>query len=158
MKKLNILLDNPDGWLPDYVNFDPMAKVGEKTILTDITNLDEYIDDSECSEIRAVNILSYFDAGKIDLMLQAWVKKLAHGGELVIADIDVIQVFKAFGRAEINLGTMSELLYGKQVRKWDLRKICLTMSEVADALMAKGMIISEKRFENLNFYIKAVRK
>ncbi len=157
--KLNLLLANPGGCLPGYANLDCFACAGQPTLLCDISDLSEYIDDAECDEIRAINVLSYFDANKVGEIITKWVSKLRHGGELVIGDVDILQVWKAYSRAEIDYVTLNKLLYGEQTSplRWDLRKTGLSLQEVSYALNSNGLNVTEKKFESVYFNIRATR-
>lgn len=157
MIKLNLLIGNPGGYLEGFVNIDPLASTGDKTLLCDPSLLG-YWDDGEVDEIRAFNLLSYFDAGRVEEIIQVWAKKLAYGGFLTVADVDIVQAMKAFDRAEINFVELNHILYGEQDKPWRFRKVGLCMNEVSEALLANGLDIHEKRFESIFFQIKAVRK
>jgi len=157
MIKLNLLIGNPGGYLEGYVNCDPMAGTGDKTLLSDPSKL-EYWEDGEVDEIRAFNLLSYFDAGRVEDIISVWAKKLAYDGFVTITDVDIVQAMKAFDRAEINFVELNHILYGEQDKPWRFRKVGLCMNEMAAALLANGLDIVEKRFESIFFQIKAVRK
>ncbi len=155
--KLNLLLDNEAGCIPDALNLDPMASQGQKTVLCDITILDEYVEDGEADEIVARNILSYFDAGRVTEIISQWVKKTARGGSLTISDVDIVQAWKAYNRAELNFIELNHCLYGEQQRPWMFRKVGLCLQEVCEALLACGMEVVEKKLYSVLFEIKAVK-
>ena len=155
--KVNLLIDNPNV-LSDYLNLDPcMSEGGDARIKADISDLDEYVEDNECEELRVHNVLTYFDSNKVDNMLNNWIKKLRLNGKISVSDVDIEQVFKAYQRCGINLLKLNELLFGHQSKKWDFKKCGLSMIVMEEALKAKGLTITKKYFENYNFVIEAQR-
>jgi len=155
--KVNLLIDNGNV-LSGYLNLDPcMMEVGDARIKTDISNLDEYVDDNECEEIRVHEILTYFDSNKVDNMLNNWISKLRKNGTIYISDIDLDESYKAYIRGDINLLKLNELLFGGQDRKWNLRKCGLNIISLEEALKSKGLKITKKYFEDYNFVIEAQR-
>lgn len=156
-KKLNLLINNPNEYLNGYTNFDPFAPNGSKLIQAEVSNLDEYIDKGECEEIRAINIISYFDMYRINEIVDNWIDKLKPEGILYISDLDIEEVMKAFDRNNITFQQLNLLLYGEQHKKWNFRKSGHSMCELAKALISKGLKIKQKVFNGFNFNITAIK-
>jgi len=155
--KLNLLLNNQNAFIPGYTNFDPYATPGSKVIKAGIDNLDYYLDNGECEIIRAVGILTYFDSHEVDNILNNWISKLSINGNLILADVDVVECMKAFNRNEIDLNKLNIFLYGEQNKKINYRKCALSMFDISNFLIQKNMKIVKKYFEGLNFHIEAMR-
>lgn len=155
--KVNLTIDSPNA-LNGYLNLDPIVKdPGISKVKVDIMNIDDYVDNAECTELRAWGVLTYYDSNKIDNMINNWIAKLRIGAIISISDIDIERVFKAYQRGEINITQMNSLLFGEQQKNWDLRKCGLNMESVSEALKAKGLEITEKTYHNFNFVVKAKR-
>lgn len=155
--KVNLLLGNEEGYLEGYLNLDPFAKQGAKTVMGDPSKLDEYIEDGEIEELRCFGIATFFAGAHVGELLEHWSKKLAHGGKLIIADVDMIELMKSFLRGEIDFSSLSGTIYGSQQKGWDSRKTALSMTTVCDAAQAFGLEIIEKKFDGIIFIVTAER-
>ena len=160
--KINLLLDSPKDCLSGYINIDPISdptKPGEEPTLfhEDVNNFDAVCDDSEATEINAINVLSYFPARDINDIFTYWLKKLRHGGVLRIGDVDILEVAKSIATGAISIEDANLLLYGEQDQPWRYRKSALTVNQVANALVSKGYRILKKRLHNNNFVLEAQR-
>lgn len=155
--KVNLTIDDPN-CLNGYLNLDPFIReAGSSKVKCDVMNIDEHIDNGECTELRAYNVLTYYDSNKVDTILNNWTLKLRKNGVLHISDIDINRVFKAFNRGEINLSSLNTLIFGAQTKNWELRKCGLNMEILCEALKGKGLEIIEKTYHQFNFIIKAKR-
>lgn len=155
--KVNLLIDNPNV-LSGYLNLDPcVMEPGDARIKSDISNLDNYVDDNECEEIRAHEVLTYFDSNKVDAILDNWIKKLRINGIIHICDVDMEEAYKGYKRGDFELLKLNEILFGGQDRKWNLRKCGLTITALEDAFKAKGLKVTKKYFQDYNFVIEGKR-
>lgn len=156
--KLNLLIDNPNGMITGYLNIDPYASGSDFRVKSDITSLGQFIDDGECEEIRAIDILSKYEAGKIDEIIDEWIAKLRKNGILVISDIDLFEVINNIQKGKISLNDTNLVLYGNQTEPQSYKKCVLSLHNIAEGLKMRGLLILEKSFNGLNFVVKAQRK
>lgn len=156
--KLNLLIDNPNGMITGYLNIDPYASGSDFRVKSDITSLGQFIDDGECEEIRAIDILSKYEANKIDEIIDEWISKLRKNGILVISDIDLFEVILNIEKGKINLNSTNLILYGNQTEPQTYKKCVLSLHNIAEGLKLRGLFILEKSFNGLNFVVKAQRK
>jgi len=155
---INLLIDNPNGMITGYLNVDPYASGSDFRIKSDIANLGEFIDDGECEEIRAIDILSKYEAAKVDTIIDSWIAKLRKNGILVISDIDLFEVITNVNKGNININETNLILYGNQSESQTYKKCVLTLHNISEGLKLRGLFILEKSFNGLNFVVKAQRK
>jgi hypothetical protein len=155
--KINITLDNPN-CLNGYLNLDPILReAGTCKIKADVTNIDEYVDIAECTELRAYNVLSFFDSNKVDKILNNWISKIRIGGTIEISEIDFEKVFKAYSRGDIDIIKFNKMLFGEQNQSWEFRKSALNMDSISEVFKNRNFEIIEKTYINFNFIVKAKR-
>ena len=72
--------------LNGYLNLDtkPIKPDKQPTFTGTFTDLYDMIEQSECTEILADNILDYIISKDVYSTLEYWVKLLRHGGTLII--------------------------------------------------------------------------
>lgn len=155
--KVNLSIGNPNCRI-GYLNLDPLVtEPGSQKVKSDVSNIDEYVDNGECDELIASDILSYFDSNKVDDMLTNWLRKIRKNGIIEINDIDINSAFKSYQRGEIDITKMNSLIFGEQIRGWDLRKCGLTLDCVSEILRNKGFEIIKTSYHNYNFIVRAKR-
>lgn len=154
--KLNLILDNPNAVLSGYTNIDPFADENDKKrIKNDVSNLDNIVDDSECEEIRAVEVIEYYQRPDMDRMLSHWIKKLKRGGILTVIDVDLYNACRLYAAQAIDTKIINELLHGMQEKNWDYRKVNISLEDVQKYLESKSMSILSSKIVGLKFVIKA---
>jgi len=115
----------------------------------------EEIDDGECTEIHAPEILDYIPEHEFRLFIDTLVNKMRHGCELTIGGSDLYESMKQLFRGDLNVYTMNNVLYGnKEVSK----RGQYSMNSVSDILLQRGLKILEKNMDRNQMYIKAVRE
>ncbi len=155
--KVNLLLNNPKNIVHGYLNLDPFADGNDVRVKTDIIDLGEYIDDSECSEIRAEEVLCYFSAELAEKMLTNWVDKLRKNGTISIIDCDLRLISKAILTDVLDLNNANIMLFGLQNSEYTFKKMILDLPTIEILLMKKGLKIVEKSLDKFHFIIKAQR-
>lgn len=154
--KIN-LLRNSNDIINGYLNIDPFAQPGENKVAGDITNLDSWCEDAEATEIIARDVIDFLDPPTVNNALSNWLKKLRHGGRLVIGGVDLYEVGKAITEFEINGDQAMKLLHGEQVKPGDVRKSNTTMKDMIQTLQNFGLRIISKRSDSFMFSITAER-
>lgn len=157
--KLNLLFDNPQGVRGGYINLDPLCQDESTSNFfrrEDIKTLD-CIDDAECEEIMAIDVIDYFKAEDAKELVGIWAKKLKHGGLIVLGFIDVYQLTKTILGRSIDINKTNELMHGKQDKGWKTIRSSLSMEYVTNLLEGHGFHILSKRFNGYNAIVKARR-
>jgi len=143
---------------PGYLNIDPITGQGnELSVKADIRKLDEFVSDSECTEIIAENVLDYLEAGEADQALQHWVKKLRHGGKIIIGGTDAHQISKMFYYKEIDIEKFNLLTHGQFSAPWDVFMSHTTIEDLLQKLESYGIKILKKRIDGFNLVIEGER-
>lgn len=156
--KVNLLLSG-DGPRSGFLNIDPFAPPDDALKTRgDICNLDEYVDDAECDELIALDVLDFLPSPELDNVLDNWIRKIRHGGTIVIGGVDIREVANGLIRQELTLEQANKLLYGTQTAPFDYRKASLTLQKLVEIFQARGFKILQKRVSDFFYHVKAERE
>ena len=157
--KINLLLNNPKDIRSGYINVDPFAILDDPFGRQngEPNNLDFLVDNNEATEIIAHDILDRYTNQEVNEILDHWLTKLAHGGELVISMVDIREVSRAVISNSLPLDEVNRLLYGDQDHKVNFKKISLTLEYLTKLLESKGMQVLKKRISNFRAVVAARR-
>jgi hypothetical protein len=123
----------------------------------EIRNLDEYVDNAECFEIIADDVIDYLPRQEISVVIDNWVSKLRHQGTIVIGGTDAYEVCKMFSQNAIDLQELNNLFHGQQTQEWDVRLNQLTLQTVSEELEKRGLKTLKKRINGFKFSVEAER-
>lgn len=157
--KANLILDNDKTILNGYINIDPFTKNanGQDIILGDVVTLDYIFDDGELDQLIARHILEYFPINSQASILHNWLKKIKRGGEFVYEQTDFESVCLAFAEGKIGATDTQKLLFGSQEKNWNIKKSGLSLLPLVEFLEGSNFKVMQKRWENLNFSVVAIR-
>ena len=133
-----------------YLNIDALENL-------EIRNLDEYVDNAECFEIIADDVIDYLPRQEISVVIDNWVSKLRHQGTIVIGGTDAYEVCKMFSQNAIDLQELNNLFHGQQTQEWDVRLNQLTLQTVSEELEKRGLKTLKKRINGFKFSVDAER-
>ena len=164
--KLNLLWSGHA--LNGYVNVDPFGFGDENKVVADLKNLDDVVDDSEAMEIIAEDIIDFLPLGDVEDAINHWIKKLRHGGRIIVGGVDMFEACKAFSTYTIDLAMANYLLHGAQEQPWEERHANFTLLGLAQFLEDRGLKIITKRGygvssnragyeKNYHMYVEAMR-
>lgn len=139
--KINITLEE-ENQLNSYVNIHP-------------NGLNDVVDDAEADEVRAINVLSYYPQNESSKIISLWLRKLKHGGKIVIGAVDILELSRDFSSYFVDIDTINLFLYGEEGKP--LVKAGFTLLQVAEYLESKGLKITKKRIEDYRFVVEAIR-
>jgi hypothetical protein len=106
------------------------------------------VDDGEATEIIAYNVIDCISHRTVDDCLDAILRKLAHGGLLVISACDYQAVARAITQGRLNPEEVNDLLYGPQdAGFWSTRKSAYSMDMLVNYFKHKGYTIESARFD-----------
>lgn len=112
------------------------------------------VDDGECTEIYAVDILDFVPEHRFQEFVHSLVKKMRHGCELVVGGSDIYESAKQLLRGDHKVSDMNNILYGTQdapkAGQYSLNVIC-------DELLGCGLKIMAKNIDGNSMYVKAKR-
>ena len=146
--KINILIGGADK--NGYLNISALKDL-------EIRNLDEYVDNAECFEIIAEDIVDYMPKQELPQVLDNWVSKLRHQGTIVIGGTDVYEVCKMFAQEALSLEELNNLMHGEQSQGWDVRLNQLTLQQMCSELEGRGLKVLKKRINGFKFSVEAER-
>ncbi len=156
--KLNLVWCGNSDFLNGYINIDPAAPDNQNGILkAELDKLDPFIDDAECEEIRAINVLEFYSIHQVGLVLKHWISKLAHGGVLTIGCVDIREISKALCNIDISIEDTNLFIHGLQRNPIEFKRSSYTVTQISEVLKNKGLKILSKKVDNLQCIVKAVR-
>lgn len=162
--KLNLLMYS-NTLLGGYTNIDPYPNLeGSQQTFTeekqqgDVQNLDWIVDDGECDEIIATDIIDFVNIPQKQQIIQNWAKKVKIGGKLTIGGTDVVSVSKALHQSNISLEEAGYLLYGDPNFPFGNRRGCLSLDFMVNFLESIGFRILNKRTIQYTYAVVAERK
>jgi hypothetical protein len=157
--KINLLIEQPN-ILSGYLNISPVL-INEKILKGQPDKLDDFVEDNECKEIIASYITDYYPSSKIGPMIDHWIAKLRHGGQLIMEGIDLEEISRGFLSHQLksnttssNLQNMNDVLYGDEKLK---KQSMLTCGDLAGALKQCGLKIIRSSINNYRYSITAIR-
>ncbi len=155
--KLNLLLHD-DSPRSGFINVDPFAPPeDQRRIRGHFSCLDEIVDDAECDELIAGDILDYVSVEDVDEVLDHWISKLRHGGVITIGGLDLREVTSHIANYTLKTPDANILLFGAQQAPWQFRKSVSTLSERIAYLTDKGLKPLKKRADNYFYSITMER-
>ncbi len=154
--KVNLLLEGQPE--TGYLNLCPYTESNTDTFQKgEVTKLDYLIDDGEVEELKAIDILEYYPGNMSEIILTNWIKKLKHGGKLVLGTVDLVEVAKGVANYELDIDQANLFFHGEQKRSWDFRLSSFTMNQIVHYLESKDLKVIKKRVNNYRCIIEAIR-
>lgn len=155
--RINLLL-NGETPRSGFLNLDPLASPGDELKTRgDLSNLDEFVDDSEAEEIIATDVIDFLPPQTVDGVIDHWIRKLRHGGSIVVGGVDIREVARGLMNQSITPEYANLLLYGVQSAPHEYRKSTMTMQRLLGVFQAKGLKVMHKRIVSYYYQIKADR-
>ena len=148
--KINLKLGGEDK--NGYLNIDGLKGM-------ELRNLDEYVDDAECLEILAENILDYIPREDIEFALNNWAGKIRHQGILVIGGTEVKEVSKLFANGALSIEQWNVSVHGSQSEgsQWDVKLNQFTLEKACGELESRDLVVTKKRVNGLEFIVEGER-
>ncbi len=148
--KINLKLGGEDK--NGYLNIDGLKGM-------ELRNLDEYVDDAECFEVLAEDILDYIPRDDVEFALNNWANKIRHQGTLVIGGTEAKEVSKLFSNGALSVEQWNETIHGAQSEDspWDVRLNQFTLEKACDELESRGLVVTKKRVNGLQFIVEGER-
>lgn len=148
--KINLKLGGEDK--NGYLNIDGLKGM-------ELRNLDEYADDAECFEILAEDILDYIPRKDIEFALNNWASKIRHQGTLVIGGTEAKEISKLFANGALSVEQWNMSIHGVQNEDspWDVKLNQFTLEKACDELESRGLVVTKKRVNGLQFVVEGER-
>ena len=152
--KVNITVGSSE-FKNGYLNIDPISKPDGLDI--DIRKLDTIIEDAECTEFKAEDVLDYLEKSEAESVLEHWTSKVRKGGKIVIGGVDAYEVSKMFYQQKITLEEFNNLIHGSFTQPWDVRLNNFTMEYIQSKLINAGLRITKKRLDGYRIIVEGER-
>ena len=152
--KLRITVGAEDK-LNGYTNVDPVSQFDG--LDADLRNLDAIVSDAECSEILADEVIDFIRQEEVYPILDHWINKLRHNGNIFVSFYDTRQIAKAFFRGKISLDEFNKIVHGTFSAPWYIRLGHTSVEEVSKFLQTRGLVVTKKTLDGLKATIGATR-
>ena len=142
-----------------YLNIDPVAAEAgvEGSVKADVRNLDDLVMDSECVEIVAEDVLDYLVFEEAKAAIAHWVKKLRHGGKIIISGTDACEVCKQVVQKTIDINEFNHLVHGEFSQPWDVKMSHMSIESLQNELESHGIKVLKKRINGFSMVIEGER-
>lgn len=154
--KINLIMDGMQV-LPNYLNLspvvdglDPYLANHSQCIKGNTHSLDQWVDDGEAEQIRAVNVLEYYKFEEVPAVLANWCKKVAHNGTFTLICYDAHEVCRLFHLGHITFEQLNEYIYKN-------KNSLLTLPIVSQLIATYGLTPKTKKYTGPQFILEAVR-
>lgn len=146
--KLNLLINQKHLAKDGYLNIDPTALPEEAPLIVEgnPTILEKHVEDGEAEEIIAINVIDYVAHTKVFDVLKQWAGKLGHKGKLTVGFTDIFSVSRRFYIGQIDKKEIANILYGKCLEGWDVKKACLSIDDMKQKFLECGLTIKNIKF------------
>ena len=145
-----------------YVNVDPCPVIEQgqelNTVQSDIRNLDGIVENSQATEILAVDVLDYVSANELITVLQNWVIKLRHDGKIVVGGTDPYETAKSYVAGRIDTVEFNYTVFGNSKQDYSQKSGCITLTELWQILQNMGLRITKKSMIENKMFVEAYRK
>ena len=150
--KINLILNGHP--LSGYTNVDPHGFGEAGKVVGDFTNLDDIVEDSEATEILALDVIDFLEPDSIEKTISHWVSKLRRGGKIVIGGRDLWQISKAVYYKLIDIKEANEAIRGGG----DFARFNQsTIQELISVLESHNLKILKKRINKFDISVEAQR-
>lgn len=121
----------------------------QKPISFPYVRIDDYAEDGELEELVLDHIVDY-----VKMPLKDFIRKVQHGGTLIINGLDAYLVAKAYTEMRITTEHFNNFIHGDENK---LRLLSHTVQDVINVLLEAKFNIEFRRIDGLQYTIKAKR-
>ena len=144
--------------LQGFLNINPIPNEDEDVITSDVTNLDFFVDDAEAEVIIARDVINFLPRRYMTAATNHWVKKLRHGGRIVMGGLDIYSLSRDVISKKISLHDLNIILYGSESPSWDVRTNIFNMESLVSYLKTDcGLTIMKSRIDKYEIVVEAIR-
>lgn len=113
--------------------------------------LDQHVEDGEAEELIIDGVLEFVPIVDVMDTLTRWVKKLRHGGIIIINGYDAYLICKAFTEFNITIEQFNIMIHGNG------KSVNLTCMGLSHFLSDAGLKIKQRRIDQFKYSIEAIR-
>jgi hypothetical protein len=120
--------------------------------------LNELVDNAEAIQIILEEALDYVPLTKLADFLETTVRKLRHGGTLIVVGTDALAVAKDFSQYKIPIEEFNVMLHGGEQGPHQVKTATLTMHGVVNFLRNEyGLKILRQTIDDYTYVVEAQR-
>jgi len=112
-------------------------------------NLDEWVSDSECTEMW-IHYIDYIPGQNLISVLQHYISKLRLKGTIIFTGTDLIELCKAVVTERTSTEDANVYFYQN-------KKCCIPLHKLCEILEALGLNIKKKKFEGLTYVVECTK-
>ena len=154
--KINLMYGRGQN-LQGYTNINAIPTEEEDVIVSDPSDLNFFVDDAEAESIIAYDVINFLPKGSMIPTIEHWIKKLRHGGSIIIGGVDCYAIARDIVANKINLQDLNIILYGSEIASWDIRRNIFTMQSLVDHIKDLGLKIIKSRIDKYEIAVEAIR-
>ena len=151
--KVNLSVNKPA--LSGYINLDPAGGEGKYQALFD--DIEKFAGDAQCTEILGDDTLDFVSVDKIKELVTLFIKKLRHGGRLILGGTDLYSVCQDIFNGKINTREANYLLHGEHKNQWDFRHCQISLLDLCDLFEKLGLKLNKKRVDGYKMIVEGER-
>lgn len=114
-------------------------------------NLDGIVDNNECTEIIAGELINFIPVEKVFTVLTHVCMKLRHGGRITIGGIDCRMIALGVFNGGLDPKEFNNILYAEG------HKSALPMNDMAALLSKIGLVVTSREMNGVSYLISAER-
>lgn len=114
-------------------------------------NLDGIVDNNECTEIIAGELINFVPVEKVFTVLTHVCMKLRHGGRITIGGIDCRMIALGVFNGGLDPKEFNNILYAEG------HKSALPMNDMAALLSKIGLVVTSREMNGVSYLISAER-
>ncbi len=153
--KINLIRKDSEK-IEGFVNIDPHPS-SPNVIAGEHQNLDSLVDDGECDEVRAYDVIDFIPSNKLVPTLINWIKKLSIKGKLIVGGSDIQEIARGLYQGNLNDVLANEMLFNANDTSWDIKTNSYKMETICDVIEKLGLKIENKVLKNYRYVIVGVR-
>lgn len=150
--KLRIGYKQPS--IKGYIHVDPFPateNVPSYNGTLDTINLDGIVDNNECTEIVAGELVSFVSVENIFAVLNHICMKLRHGGRITVGGIDARMLALGIFNGGVDPAEFNKVIFAEG------HKSILPMNDIALLLARIGLTVTSRELNGVNYLITAER-
>ena len=137
-----------------FIHIDP--KPAEENVpayngLLEDLNLDGIVDNNECTEIIAGELINFIPVEKVFTVLTHVCMKLRHGGRIIVGGVDARMLALGMFNGGVDPKEFNNILYAEG------HKSVLPMNDMAALLSKIGLIVTSREMNGVSYLISAER-
>lgn len=90
-------------------------------------------------------------------MVSQWVKKLRHGGTLVIGGTDCYELSRNYVLGNLNTLEFNSAMFGNQESPWSMKQSSMSLKDLVDLMESVGLHVMKKRVYGVQMVVEAKR-